>query len=74
MYSEKATKFSENFTLLLTTVHAVKSKVKISQKFVAFLENMNFKCIYSRNFAIDNILDTQYFFHLGISQMVPGYL
>ena len=43
MYSEKATKFCEIFTLLLTTVHTVKSKVKISQNFVAFSEYMNFK-------------------------------
>ena len=40
--SEKATKFCEIFTLLLTTVHTVKSKVKISQNFVAFSEYMNF--------------------------------
>ena len=31
IYSEKATKFCEIFTLHLTTVHRVKSKVKISQ-------------------------------------------
>ena len=37
IYSEKATKFCENFTLLLT----VKSKVKISQNYVAFSEYMN---------------------------------
>ena len=41
-YSEKATKFSEIFTLLLTTVHTVKSKVKTSQNFVAFSKDMNF--------------------------------
>ena len=42
IYSEKATKFCEIFTLLLTTVHSIKSKVKISQNFVAFSEYMNF--------------------------------
>ena len=42
IYSEKATKFCEIFTLLLTTVHIVKSKVKILQNFVAFSEYMNF--------------------------------
>ena len=42
IYSEKATKFCEIFTLLLTTVHTVKSKVKILQSFVAFSEYMNF--------------------------------
>ena len=43
IYSEKATKFCEIFPLLLTTVHTVKSKRKISQNFVAFSEYMNFK-------------------------------
>ena len=42
IYSEEATKFWEIFTLLLTTVHIFKSKVKISQNFVAFSEYMNF--------------------------------
>ena len=42
MYSEKATKFCEIFTLLLSTVHTNKSKVKISQNFVAFSEYINF--------------------------------
>ena len=45
IYSEKATKFCEIFTLLLTTVHTFKSKVKISQNFVAFSEYMNFKYV-----------------------------
>ena len=43
IYSEKAAKFCETFPLLLTTVHTVKSKVKISQNSVAFSEYMNFK-------------------------------
>ena len=38
IYYEKATKFCEIFTLLLTTIHTVKSKVKILQNFVAFSE------------------------------------
>ena len=42
MYSEKAAKFWEIFPLLLTAVHTVKSKGKISQKVVAFSEYMNF--------------------------------
>ena len=42
IYSEKATKFREISTLLLTTVHRVKSKVEISHNFVAFSEYMNF--------------------------------
>ena len=42
IYSEKVTKFCEIFTLLLSTVHRDKSKVKISQNLVAFSEYMNF--------------------------------
>ena len=42
-YSEEVTKFCEIFTILLTTVHTVKSEVKILQNFVAFSEYMNFK-------------------------------
>ena len=42
IYSDKATKFCEIFTLLLSYVVPVKSKVKISQNFVAFSEYMNF--------------------------------
>ena len=42
IYSKKATKFCEIFTLILSYVVPVKSKVKISQKFVAFSECMNF--------------------------------
>ena len=45
IYSEKATKFCEIFTLLFSYVVPVKSKVKISQNFVAFSEYMNFKSI-----------------------------
>ena len=42
IYSKKVTKFWEIFTLLLTTVYTVKSKVKILQNYVAFSEYMNF--------------------------------
>ena len=42
IYSEEATKFWEIFTLLLSYVVPVKSRVKISQNFVAFSEYMNF--------------------------------
>ena len=42
IYSQKATKIFEIFPLLLTSVHTVKSKGKISQNFVAFSEYMNF--------------------------------
>ena len=40
IYSEKATKFCEIFTLLLTACTVVKSKVKISQNCVPFSEYM----------------------------------
>ena len=43
IYSEKATKNCEISTLLLSYVVLVKSKVEISQKFLAFSEYMNFK-------------------------------
>ena len=42
IYYEKATKFSEISTLLLSYVVPVKSKVEISQNSVAFSEYMNF--------------------------------
>ena len=43
----EAYKFCEIFTLLLTICTVVKSKVKISQNFVAFSEYMNFTFIIS---------------------------
>ena len=42
IYSEKATKFCDIFTLLLTCTTKDKSKVKILQNFAAFSEYMNF--------------------------------
>ena len=45
IFSEKATKFCEIFTLLLSYVVPVKSKMDISQNFVAFSEYMNFKLL-----------------------------
>ena len=49
IYSEKATKICEIFSLLLSYAVPVKSKVKISQYFVAFSEYMNFT--YLNNFT-----------------------
>ena len=43
IYSEKAAKFCKIFTLLLSYVVPVKSKVKISLNFLAFSEYMSFK-------------------------------
>ena len=54
IYSEKATKFCEIFTLLLTAVHTVKCKVKISQNFVAFSEYMNFTA-QAENLVFSNV-------------------
>ena len=43
MFSKKATKIDEIFTVDLTfTIHNVKWTVKISSNFVAFLGNINF--------------------------------
>ena len=42
IYSEKATKFCEISTLLLSVCTVDKSKVEISQNFVAFSEHTNF--------------------------------
>ena len=42
VYSEKATKFFEISTLLLSKIHSDKSKVEITQNYVAFSESMNF--------------------------------
>ena len=50
VYSEKATKFCEIFTLLLSTVHTDKSKVKILQNFVTFSEYMNFNMLTGKKF------------------------
>ena len=54
VYSEKATKFYEISTLLLSIVHKDKSKVKISQNFEAFSEYMNniklYKALLSRSY------------------------
>ena len=43
IYFEKATAFWKIFTLLLSYVVPVKTKVKILQNFVAFSKYMNFK-------------------------------
>jgi hypothetical protein len=42
IYSEKATKFCEISTLLLSYEVPVKNKVEVLQNFVAFTEYMNF--------------------------------
>ena len=52
IYFEKATKFFKISTLLMTVCTVVKSKVKISQNFVAFSEYMNFK---SEDYNLDSM-------------------
>ena len=49
MYSEKATKFCKTFTFLLSYLVPVKSKVKVSQNFVACSEYMNFTLPHTLN-------------------------
>ena len=68
IHSEKATKFCEIFTLLLSCVVPVKSKVKISQNFVAFSEYMNFfwRCICNWKTR----LNSRFFVHLQKSVFV----
>ena len=51
IYPEKATKFCEIFTLLLSLAVPVKRKVKISQYCVAFSEYMNFINLYKNIIA-----------------------
>ena len=51
IYSEKATKFCEIFTLILSYVVPVKNKMKISQNVVAFSEYMNFTITSVGDFA-----------------------
>ena len=50
IYSEKATKFCEISALLLSYVVPIKSKLDISQNFVAFLEFTNFKARNQKDF------------------------
>ena len=58
IYSEKATKFCEISTLLLSYVVPVKSKVEISQNFVAFSEYVNFAILTALQFVYHFIVDT----------------
>ena len=51
IYSEKATKFCEISNLLLSVGTVDKSKVEISQTFVAFSEYTNFKMMHCSMFS-----------------------
>jgi hypothetical protein len=57
IYSEKVTKFCEISNVDLTVTTRDKSMVEISQKFVAFLEYMNFTNIYSVTAALMCLLE-----------------
>ena len=48
IYSEKVTKFWEIFTLLLSYVVPVKSRVEIFQNFLAFSEYMKFTYLFGK--------------------------
>ena len=52
IYSKKAKKICKIFTLLLSYVVPVKSKVKISRNFVAFSEYMNFNNYIAKIFSL----------------------
>ena len=66
IYSEKATKFCDISTLLLSYVVPVKNKAKISQTFVAFSENINF--IKNTYF---NLLDTIVHSKIRLEEILP---
>ena len=70
IYSEKATKFCEIFTLLLTTVHTVKCKVKVSQNFVAISDYANFTmvCYIIRSFVL------RYFYWPSTQSLIVPFL
>ena len=65
LYSEKATKFCEIFTLLLTLCTVVKSKVKITQNFLAFSDYMNFNCNPPDHICMKALFITKYLVHEG---------
>ena len=69
IYSEKATKFCEIFTLFLSyvVVVPVKSKEKISQNFVAFSKYMNFM---SKNISTSS--SDWNFFRWVIATLIDG--
>ena len=55
IYSEKASRFCEIFPLLLTAVHTVKSKGKISQNFVAFSDYMDKFVLFKKAIKFEKI-------------------
>ena len=68
IYSEKATKFCEISTLLLSYVMPVKSKVENSQNFVAFSEYLNFNRLNQNSVSMQvvksNLDEIRYIFPL----------
>ena len=73
IYSEKATKFCEISTFLLSNVVPVKSKVKISHNFVAFSEYMNFKFTF-KSFGFCSFHFVIFFLISGIGFIFSGAL
>ena len=69
VYSEKATKFCEISTLLLSTLHTDKSKVEISQNFVAFSEYVNFIAFFRKKRFGKRTVD-----FMGMQVSMPQYL
>ena len=60
MYSEKAIKFCDIFTFLLSYVVPVKNKVEISQNFVAFSKYMNFTKKFFWVLVVENLVKVRH--------------
>ena len=73
IYSEKATKFYEIFTFLLSYVVPVKSKVKISQNFVTFSKYMNFTFVFSQGIPQKVLLLFDNSFHIYLMSRFETY-
>ena len=75
IYSEKATKFCEIFTLLLTVCTVVKSKVKISQNFVAFIWTLaTYVHIYRFNFNFNSNLNLNFNFNFNFNFLLKIWI
>jgi hypothetical protein len=75
IYSEKASKFCEIFTLLLTVCTVVKSKVKISQNFVAFIWTLaTYVHIYRFNFNFNSNLNLNFNFNFNFNFLLKIWI
>ena len=68
IYSEKASKFCEISTLLLFYVVPVKSKVKISKKFVTFSEYMNFTIYMAKDNNLSDLWKFRFLDKIGLER------